>query len=131
MSGFKERYLFPLEITKEKKGNHVNLLIFSHNETSHNCLNRNLSGLLSCLTKNKSKRFFCEYCLRGFMRHDLLEHELHCSKKGPQKKKIKWPSTNNNVLCFKDVQKQLKVVFVIYAGFESREKQQKTKKKST
>ena len=116
--GYEERELFPLYITKEKKEHHVNLLLFSSNETSHYCLIRNLSRLLGPLTKYKGRKFFCEYCLHGFTRRDLLEqHEPHCSKNGPQK--IKLPNEDNDVLYFKDVQKQLKVPFVIYADFES------------
>ena len=47
----------------------------------------------------------------------MLDHEPHCSKHGPQK--IKLPNEDNDVLYFTDVQKQLKVPFVIYADFES------------
>ncbi|KAL9951227.1 hypothetical protein ACROYT_G043851 [Oculina patagonica] len=77
-----------------------------------------LSRLLRSLTKYKCKKFFCEYCLHGFVREDLLlEHEPLCAKNGPQK--IKLPDEDHDVLYFKDVQKQLKVPFVIYADFES------------
>ena len=116
--GYEEKELFPLYITKEKKQHHVNLLFISSNETTHYCLIRDLSRLLRSLTKYKCKKFFCEYCLHGFVREDLLlEHEPHCCKNGPQK--IKLPDEGHDVLYFKDVQKQLKVPFVIYADFES------------
>ena len=116
--GYEEKELFPLYITKEKKEHHVNLLLISSNETKHYCLIRNLSRLLRSLTKYKCKKYFCEYCLHGFVWEDsLLEHEPHCSKNGPQK--IKLPDEGHDVLYFKDVQKQLKVPFIIYADFES------------
>ena len=116
--GYEEKELFPLYITKEKKENHVNLMLISSNETKHYCLIRNLNRLWFSLTKYKGKKFFCVYCLHGFLREDLLlEHEPHCSKNGPQR--IKLPDENNDVLYFKDVQKQLKVPFVIYTDFES------------
>ena len=62
--------------------------------------------------------FYCVYCLHGFIREDLLlDHEPLCAKHGPQK--IKLPDEEHNILQYKDVQKQLKVPFVIYADFES------------
>ena len=79
---------------------------------------RNLSRLLASFTKHKGKKFFCDYCLHGFTRQDLLEQHIpHCHKNGPQK--IRMPSDNNDILYFKDIHKQLKVPFVIYADFES------------
>ena len=116
--GYEQKELFPVYITKEKKENHVNLLPIANNETRHYCLIRNLNRLLSSLTRRKAQKYFCEYCLHGFIREDLLlDHEPHCSKHGPQK--IKLPNEDNDVLYFMDVQKQLKVPFVIYADFES------------
>ena len=117
--GYEQKELFPVYITKEKKENHVNLLLpIANNETRHYCLIRNLNRLLSSLTRRKAQKYFCEYCLHGFIREDLLlDHEPHCSKHGPQK--IKLPNEDNDVLYFMDVQKQLKVPFVIYADFES------------
>lgn len=112
----KNSFLFILR--KRKKENHVNLLHIANNETRHYCLIRNLNRLLSSLTKKKAQKYFCEYCLHGFIREDLLlDHEPHCSKHGPQK--IKLPNEDNDVLYFMDVQKQLKVPFVIYADFDS------------
>ena len=116
--GYEEKELFPVYITERKKEQHVNLLLISNNDTTHYCLVRNLSRLLASLTKHKQKTFFCDYCLHGFSRQDLLEqHEPHCCKNGPQK--IKLPNEHNDILYFKDVHKQLKVPFVIYADFES------------
>lgn len=84
----------------------------------HYCLIRNLSRLLTSLTKHNGKRFFCEHCLHGFVRENLLvEHEQNCRKNAPQK--IKLPSEGNDLLYFKELHKQLKVPFVIYADFES------------
>jgi len=116
--GYEERELFPIYITEDKREQHVNLLLISKNDTTHYCLIRNLSRLLASLTKHRCMKFFCDYCLHGFSRQDLLEHhEPHCRKNGPQK--IRIPSNDNDILHFKDVHKQLKVPFVIYADFES------------
>ena len=116
--GYEEKELFPVYIADQKKEEHVNLLLISNNDTTHYCLIRNLSRLLASLTKYEHKKFFCDYCLHGFIRQDLLEqHKPHCRKNGPQK--IRMPSVDNDILYFKDVHKQLKVPFVIYADFES------------
>jgi hypothetical protein len=116
--GYEDKELFPLYITKDKKDIHVNLLLFSNDDTRHYCLIRNLSRLLNNLTRHNGQAYYCNYCLHGFVREDLLlDHEPHCSKHGPQK--IKLPDEENNILRFTEVQKQLKVPFVIYADFES------------
>ena len=95
-----------------------NLLLVSYNDTMYYCLIRNLSRLLGSQTKHNGRAFYCNYCLHGFVRKDLLEeHETQCSKNGPQK--IKLPNEDHDVLFFNDVHKQLKVPSVIYADFES------------
>jgi len=116
--GYEEKELFPVYIADQKKEQHVNLFLISNNATMHYCLIRNLSRLLGSLKKHDGRRFYCNYCLHDFTRQDLLEgHEPHCRKNGPQK--IRMPSDDNDILYFKDVHKQLKVPFVIYADFES------------
>ena len=116
--GYEGKELFPLYITEQKKEQHVNLLLISNGVTMHYCLIRNLSRLLGSLSKHNGRRFFCNYCLHAFSKSDLLEeHEPYCSKNGAQK--IRMPSNGNYVLYFKDVHKQLRVPFVIYADFES------------
>lgn len=116
--GYEDNELFPLYITKEKKELHVNLLLYSQDAHRHYCLIRNLSRLLNSLTRHDGESYHCVYCLHGFIRQDLLEaHEPHCKHHGPQK--IKLPNEDQATLTYKDVSKQLKVPFIIYADFES------------
>ena len=116
--GYEQDELFPLYITKEKKELHVNLLLYSQGDQRHYCLIRDLDRLLASLTRNNNHMYHCMYCLHGFVRQDLLEdHEPHCGRHGPQK--IKLPDEDQATLTFKEVQKQLKVPFIIYADFES------------
>ena len=64
------------------------------------------------------KTHFYHYCLQGFTRQDLLaKHMKYCSKHDPQH--VELPNEKENDLEFKDFDKQLKVPFVIYAGFET------------
>jgi len=116
--GFDQNELFPVYITKFKTNLHVNLLLYSNDDQTHYCLIRNMSRLLSSLTKHHSVRYHCDYCLHGFTTQDLLDkHEPICGRHRPQK--IKLPDDDHNILSYTDVSKQLKVPFVIYADFES------------
>ena len=116
--GFENNELFPLYITKGKKELHVNLLLFSQGSQRHYCLIRNLDRLLDSMSKDGHRMYHCVYCLHGFVREDLLEdHEPHCGLHGAQK--IRLPDEDQATLAFKEVGKQLKVPFVIYADFES------------
>ena len=73
--GYEGKELFPVCIADQKKEEHVNLLLISNNDTTHCCLIRNLSRLLASLTKHDGKRFYCDHCLHGFVRQDLLEQQ--------------------------------------------------------
>ena len=116
--GYEQDELVPLYITKEKKELHVNFLLYSQGDQRHYCLIRDLDRLLASLTRNNNHMYHCMYCLHGFVRQDLLEdHEPHCGRHGPQK--IKLLDEDQATLTFKEVQKQLKVPFIIYADFES------------
>ena len=78
--GFENGDIFPLRITNEVKQNHVNLLLISNEENSHYVLVKNLSRLLtSQLCSVEHRKFYCNYCLHGFIREDLLnDHVGHC-----------------------------------------------------
>lgn len=116
--GYEDDELFPVYISKEKKENHVNLLLISNHERQHYCYIKNLSRLLNGLSRHHGISFHCTYCLHGFTRRDLLDkHEPICGRYKPQK--IYLPKDENRYLSFTDVSKQLKVPFVIYADFES------------
>lgn len=98
---------------------HVNLLLFSKGESRHYCLIRNLSRLLGDRTAHKSQTFYCNYCLHGFCRNDLLEEHIpYCLPHGPQK--LSFPTSEEKQWGqFSNISKQLRVPFVIYADFES------------
>ena len=113
-----EDVLFPIYITKEHFGIHVNLLLYSEGITRHFCFIKDLDKLLYDQSTHKARMFYCRHCLHGFIREDLLqEHEPHCCQHGAQR--IELPNEDNASLYFKDYHKQLKVPFVIYADFES------------
>lgn len=78
--------------------------------------------LLYCLTKtgtrNESKHF-CEHCLHGYQRKELLErHKLECEGLLKMPTKTKFPKEGENKVSFQNYRKQIKAPFVIYTHSE-------------
>ena len=99
---------FPLRITEKKKVHHVNLLLISQGETSHDLWIKNLSRLLFQATgrATRSKTYFCNYCLQGFRQEEMLkQHEDDCQKHGPQK--MLFPSEKEKFLEFNNIKAML------------------------
>lgn len=112
-----ENEIFPLQITKYRFPTHVNLLLITRGEKRHFCLIKNMSRLLGDRTKHRTRTWYCNYCLHGFVRQDLLDSHLpYCSINAPQKVVV--PEEKDKWLKFKNHAKGLKVPFVIYADFE-------------
>ena len=64
--------------------------------------------------------FYCERCLIGFTRNDLLEDRLvDCRGVNDRAIRIKMPTENNKSIKFVNHKNQLKAPWVIYADFES------------
>ena len=64
--------------------------------------------------------FYCERCLIGFTRNDLLEdHLVDCRGVNDRAIRIKMPTENNKSIKFVNHKNQLKAPWVIYADFES------------
>ena len=118
--GFEKNEIFPLHITQQKNSiHHVNLLLFSKGEKRHYCLIRSMSRLMGDRTRHNGEAFYCNFCLHGFTRRDLLnDHIPYCSPHGPQR--LTFPkSEHDQWVRFQHVRKQLKVPFVIYLDLES------------
>ena len=86
---------------------------------SHYCLIKDLNRFLSRSKKDRSKRYFCCFCLHAFTKETLQqEHTKYCSRHEAQR--IELPiQGRNDILQFKEFEKTLKVPFVIYADFET------------
>ncbi|XP_069102001.1 uncharacterized protein [Argopecten irradians] len=66
--------------------------------------------------KVRNKTYFCQYCLQGFVREDLLDkHVENRARHDPQC--IEFPE--NDMLKFEDFRKQLKAPFVLFCDFEA------------
>lgn len=90
-----------------------------HEEQSHYCLIRDFSRFLSRSKTHRAQLYFCLYCLHGFRKETVLqEYKQYCSVREAQR--IEFPvQGENDALKFKDVEKTLKVPFVIYVDFET------------
>ena len=107
---------YPLRITRDIKDRHINLLLITDGEKSHYCLIRNFSALLSKRSKDGHKQHFCYNCLHAFTKKSLLDNHVPlCYKQRAQK--IVFPEKEKTVK-FKNIKKQLRVPFIIYADFE-------------
>ena len=77
-----------------------------------------MSRLLNDRSKRKTAYYYCDYCLHGFTRKDLLDtHVEDCKKFGIQK--ITLLKEEEKFVSFKAMEKQLPVPVIVYADFES------------
>ena len=116
--GFEKNEVFPVHIAKNRYERHVHLLLLSDNKKFHYCWIKDLNRLLGDQNSNGHRHYYCPYCLHGFTKERLLiDHEPYCQTHGPQK--IELPNDDDKWLYYKDIRKQLKVPYVIYADFKS------------
>jgi len=91
--------------------------MISDHKKSHFCWIEDLNRLLYDQTTNKIRYHYCSYCLHGFTKERLInDHIQYCQTHGPQK--IELPKEEDKWLYYKDIRKQLKVPYIIYADFE-------------
>ena len=114
--------VFPYYISdKPKEIKRINLLLILDEENNHYCWIKNLNRLL-CNQNNKhrSQTHFCDRCLYGFTREDLLiKHKEDCEGINKSPMRIEMPLKGKNFIEFKNHQKQMPVPFIIVADFES------------
>ena len=114
--GYEEGY-YPLYISRKQHKKHVNLLLIEKDGKTHYCLIRYLNKMIYSQTKHHRRKFFCTYCLHGFIRKDLLDQQKpQCERYDAQCTEL--PSGKDKFMTFKNWGKMLKAPFVIYANFE-------------
>ena len=97
----------------------INLMLTKQGENTHYSLVKRLSALLFDPGKNSNSKHFCERCLHGYSRRELLErHKPECKGllKSPTRTEI--PKQGENKMEFKNFYKQMKARYVVYADFE-------------
>ena len=116
-----ERAVLPYHISGQPtEMPRINLLLLHDKQDNyHYCWIKHLSRLLFDQNKHKGKTYFCDRCLYGFSREDLLiNHKDECYGINDRATKIQMPAPGEKIK-FKNYHKQMQVPFVIYADFES------------
>ena len=98
----------------------TNLLLIEKAGKFHYTWIKNLSRLLYDQSKHREKKHFCERCLHGYSREDLLEnHKPECQGIGQTAVRVEMPEEGKNKLTFQNHHKQLPAPYIIYADFEA------------
>jgi len=105
----------------EQSGNipRINLMLIKKEENTHYSLGKRLTALLYDQTKHNDSKHFCERCLHGFSRRELLEnHQPECKGLLKTPTRTELPKEGENKMAFKNYHKQMKSPYVVYADFE-------------
>ena len=98
----------------------VNMLLIEKAGKSHYTWIKDLNRLLYNQSKHRERKHFCERCLHGYTREDLLEaHKPDCRGIGQTAVRVEMPKAGENKLTFQNHHKQFPAPFVIYADFEA------------
>ena len=97
----------------------INLLLIEKAGKFHYTWIKDLNRLLHDQSKHKERKYFCERCLHGYTREDLLEaHKPECRGIGQTAVRVEMPEGKNK-LAFLNHHKQLPAPYIIYADFEA------------
>ena len=97
----------------------INLMLVKKGENTHYCLVKRLSALLFDQSKNSNSKHFCERCLHGYSRIELLErHKPECKGLLKSPTRTEMPKEGENKMAFQNFYKQMKAPYVVYADFE-------------
>ena len=109
---------YPLYVSKSKNEKVINLLYLKNKSEQHFCLINKLSRLLRKQGNYCHKRHYCHSCLLNFTSESVLKkHMLYCQEHACQR--VELPEYKDRWYSFKNIHKQDKLKFVIYADFES------------
>ena len=81
---------------------------------------KDLNRLLQDQSKCSNRKHYCERCLHGYTREDLLEaHKPECRGISQTAVWVEMPEEGKNKLAFQNHHKQLPAPYIIYADFEA------------
>ena len=101
-------------------GRIINLFMIEKDDKYHYTWIKNFNRLMYDQTTHKEKKYFCQRCLHGYCREDLLEaHKEDCKGVGQTAIRIDMPQEGKNKLSFQNYQNKMAVPYIIYADFES------------
>ena len=97
----------------------INLMLTTKGENTHYSLVKRLTALLYDQNRHNESKHFCERCLRGYSRIDLLErHKPECQGLLKTPTRTETPEQDENKMTFKNFHKQMKAPYVVYADFK-------------
>ncbi|KAK3767931.1 hypothetical protein RRG08_052614 [Elysia crispata] len=94
----------------------TNLMLIEKADKFHYTWIKNLNRLLYDQSKHREKKHFCERCLHGYSREDLLEDHKPARESAAR---VEMPEEGKNTLTFQNHQRQLPAPYIIYADFEA------------
>ena len=108
-------------LSEQPAGGTINLLLIEKAGKFHYTWIKDLNRLLYNQSKHRERKHFCERCLHGYTREDLLEaHKPDCRGIGQTAVRVEMPEAGkNDKLIFQNHHKQFPAPFVIYADFEA------------
>ena len=117
--GYENKQFYPIYVSKQKNEDISNLLLITKDENKHYVLIKDFNRMMYNKTKHKEKKHFCMYCLQNFTTGQiLLKHKDNCMVVNG-KQAIRMPNKGENIVQFKNHQRQMPAPFVIYAEFEA------------
>ena len=97
----------------------INLMLTKKGENTHYSLVKRLSALLYDQNRHNESKHFCERCLHGYSRRDLLERHIpECKGLLKSPTRTNMPKQGENKMSFTNYHKQMKAPYVVYADFE-------------
>ena len=97
----------------------INLMLTNQGENTHYSLVKRLSALLYDQNGHNESKHFCERCLHGYSRRELLErHKPECKGLLKSPTRTEMTKEGENKMTFQNYHKQMKVPYVVYADFE-------------
>ena len=97
----------------------INLMLTKQGENTHYSLVKRLTALLYDQNRHNESKHFCERCLHGYQKRELLErHKLECKGLLKSPTRTEMPKQGENKMAFKNFYKQMKAPYAVYADFE-------------
>ena len=97
----------------------INLMLIKQGENTHYSFVKRLSALLYDQNRHNESKHFCERCLHGYSRRELLErHKPECKGLLKSPTRTEMPKEGENKMAFQNFHKQMKAPYVVYADFE-------------
>ena len=97
----------------------INLMITKKGDNTHYSYVKKITALLYDQNRHDESKHFCERCLHGYSRKELLErHKSECKGLLKSLARTEMLKEGENKMSFTNFHKQMKVPYVVYVDFE-------------